>query len=254
MSFVFNKHSVVNPMIPLIAAFQFLTIIPTIIRRPFTSQEMGRAVGWFPLVGLGLGAFLYGVHYAATLIFPATVSAALALLAWVFFTRAFHLDGLMDTCDGLYGGFTTERRLEIMRDSRMGAFGVVAGVIILLLKYTALASSSDAGLALVMATLFGRWTSSLVIVAFPYAREQGVGYDMKKTARLPQALLATTITVIASWLLNGTQGLLLIPITALAAIGIALYIMRLLPGLTGDNYGTITELTETLVLLSFALA
>jgi adenosylcobinamide-GDP ribazoletransferase len=239
-------------MIPIIAAFQFLTIIPTIVRRPFTSEEMGRAVGWFPLVGLGLGTLFYGIHYAATLILPATIAAALTLFAWVFFTRAFHLDGLMDTCDGLYGGFTFERRLEIMRDSRMGAFGVAAGILILLVKYTALASSLNPGLALVMATLLGRWTSPLVIVAFPYAREKGVGYDMKKNARLPQLLLATTITVIAAWLLSGTQGLLLILITALAAIGISLYIMRLLPGLTGDNYGTITEVTETLVLLAFA--
>ncbi len=239
-------------MTSIIAAFQFLTIIPTIIRRPFTSEEMGRSVGWFPLVGLALGALLYGINSAAQLIFPATVAAALTLLAWVFFTRAFHLDGLMDTCDGLYGGFTIERRLEIMRDSRMGAFGVAGGVLILLVKYTALASSLNPGLALVMATLFGRWTSPLVIVAFPYAREKGVGYDMKKNARLPQLLLATAITVTAAFLLANTQGLLLMLITALAAIGISLYIMRLLPGLTGDNYGTITELTETLTLLAFA--
>ncbi len=239
-------------MTSLIIAFQFLTIIPTLIRRPFTPEEMGRSVGWFPLVGLALGVLLFGIHYAAILIFPATIAAALVLFAWVFLTRAFHLDGLMDTCDGLYGGFTPERRLDIMKDSRMGAFGVAAGFIILLIKYTALASSLNPGLALVMSTVLGRWTSPLVIVAFPYARQKGTGYDMKKNARLPQLLLATAITVIVAWLLNSTQGFLLILITALAALGIARYIMHLLPGLTGDNYGTITELTETLVLLAFA--
>src|SRR5687768_17475360 len=119
-------------MVSIIAAFQFLTIFPNLVKRMFTSQEMGRAVGWFPLVGIVLGALLYSVTYAARLIFPENVSAALTVFAWVMFTRAFHLDGFMDTCDGLFGGFTPERRLEIMKDSRMGAFGVAGGILVLL--------------------------------------------------------------------------------------------------------------------------
>src|SRR6185503_21322375 len=130
-------------MVSLIAAFQFLTIFPTLIKRMFTSQEMGRAVGWFPLVGIVLGLALYGVNYSARLIFPASLSAALTLFAWVIFTRAFHLDGFMDASDGLFGGFTPERRMEIMKDSRIGAFGVAGGVLILLTQYTGLASSLD---------------------------------------------------------------------------------------------------------------
>ena len=110
-------------MTSIIAAFQFLTIFPTLIKRMFTAQEMGRAVGWFPLVGLVLGFALYGINRAAGLIFPAIISAALTLFAWIILTRAFHLDGFMDTCDGLFGGYTPERRLEIMKDSRVGAFG-----------------------------------------------------------------------------------------------------------------------------------
>ena len=98
----------------------------------FTSQEMGRAVGWFPLVGVVLGLLLYGLNDVAQLIFPMSVSAAITLFAWVLFTRAFHLDGFMDTCDGLFGGFTPQRRLDIMKDSRMGAFGVAGGVLILI--------------------------------------------------------------------------------------------------------------------------
>lgn len=239
-------------MISLIVAFQFLTIIPTIIRRPFTSRELGRAVGWFPLVGLALGALLYGVHYAAQILFPLPVTAALIIFLWVFLTRAFHLDGLMDTCDGLFGGFTPERRLEIMRDSQIGAFGVTGGILILLIKYAALASSADPGLALVMAASLGRWTLPLLIVSFPYAREQGTGYEMKKNATWQQALLATIITALAAWLLSGIQGLLLMLLIIVITLGIALYIMRLLPGLTGDTYGAITEITEMLVLLFYA--
>ena len=239
-------------MIPIIAAFQFLTIVPTLTRRIFTPQEMGRAVGWFPLVGLVLGVLLYGVNYAVQLALPVNVAAAITLFAWVFFTRAFHLDGLMDTCDGLFGGFTPERRLEIMRDSRLGAFGVAAGMLILLIKFTALASSSAVWPALVMATVLGRWASPLVIVAFPYAREKGMGSAMKDNARWPQAILATSIAVLTAWFASGVLGLVLMLLTALVAFGVAFYILRLLPGLTGDNYGTVTELTETIALLVFA--
>jgi adenosylcobinamide-GDP ribazoletransferase len=240
-------------MVPIIAAFQFLTIIPTMIRRMFTSQEMGRAVAWFPLVGVVLGTLLYGVHFAAQLIFPAGVSAALTIFAWVIFTRAFHLDGFMDTCDGLFGGFTAERRLEIMKDSRMGAFGVAGGVLILLTQHTALASSLNVWPALVLSATLGRWASPLVIYAFPYAREDGLGVEMKRNVSLREVLIATFIAGVVSWFVYGWMGLMLMLVSAMAGWLIARYAMRLLPGLTGDIYGTVTTLVETLVLLVFTI-
>jgi len=240
-------------MISLIAAFQFLTIFPTLIKRMFTSREMGQSAGWFPLVGVTLGTLLYGVNYFAQMIFSASVSAALTIFAWVFFTRAFHLDGFMDTCDGLFGGFTPERRLEIMKDSRMGAFGVAGGALILLMEYTALASSSALLPALVISATLGRWVSPLVIYAFPYAREDGLGIEMKRNVGLMQVILATVITFIVSWFVYGIMGLWLMLFAALSAFLVALYITRLIPGLTGDSYGAITTIIEALVLLFFAM-
>ncbi len=240
-------------MVPIIAAFQFLTIFPTISRRMFTSQEMGRAVAWFPLVGIVLGTSLYGVNYLSQSIFPPNVSAALTLFAWVIFTRAFHLDGFMDTCDGLFGGFTPERRMEIMKDSRMGAFGVAGGVLVLLTQYAALASSLNLLSALVLATTLGRWASPLVIYTFPYAREDGLGIEMKRNVRLKEVFLATLIAGIASWFIYGWLGFVLMLGAAVVAFLIALYTMRLLPGLTGDIYGTVTVTVETLVLLFFTV-
>jgi adenosylcobinamide-GDP ribazoletransferase len=240
-------------MIPIIAAFQFLTIFPTIIHRVFTSQEMGRAVAWFPLAGLVLGTALCGIHYLSQWIFPAAVSAALTLFAWVIFTRAFHLDGFMDTCDGLFGGFNAERRLEIMTDSRVGAFGAVAGALILLTQYAALASSRDILPALVLAATLGRWVSPLVIHAFPYARDGGLGFEMKRHVGWKELLLATLIAGVTSWLMFSWVGLALMFGAAVSAFLIARYVMRLLPGLTGDIYGTVTVMIETLVLLFFAV-
>jgi len=240
-------------MVFLIAAFQFLTIFPTLIKRMFTSQEMGRAVGWFPLVGVALGLALYGVNYFAHLIFPASVSAALTLFAWVVFTRAFHLDGFMDTCDGLFGGWTPERRLEIMKDSRMGAFGVAGGVLVLLTEYAALQSSINLFPALILSTTLGRWASPLVIYAFPYAREDGLGIEMKRNVTLREIILATLITGITAWFVYSWLGFALMPGAAIIGFLVALYAMRLLPGLTGDIYGTVTTLVEMSVLIYFTI-
>jgi len=241
-------------MIPIIAAFQFLTIFPTIIRRMFSSREMGRAVAWFPLVGLVLGSLLYCVHSLVQIIFPANVSTALTLFVWVIFTRAFHLDGFMDTCDGLFGGFIPERRLEIMKDSRMGAFGIAGGVLILIIQYASLVSSLNLLPALVLATTLGRWASPLVIYTFPYAREDGLGIEMKRNVGLKEVFLATLIAGIVSWFTLSWFGLALMLGAAALAFLIAFYVMRLLPGLTGDIYGTVTTMVETLVLLFFTVS
>ena len=237
-------------MVSLLTAFQFLTTFPAVIRRAFTAQELGRAVGFFPVVGLALGGVLYGMEVGLRLVFPTQVVAIFILAAWLLLTRALHFDGFLDTCDGLFGGFTPERRLEIMRDSRVGAFGVAGGGLLLLAKHAAIVSLPHFS-GLLLAPVLARWALSIVIFVYPYAREKGLGRDMKDNVRWPQALLATFITVLVAWFLSGVQGILLILLTALVAFGIALYIMRLLPGLTGDNYGAITEITEMLVLLVF---
>jgi len=237
-------------MISLFTAFQFLTTFPAVIRRAFSAQELGRAVGFFPLVGLALGGVLYGLDYSLSLVFPLPVTAILVLAAWLLLTRALHFDGFLDTCDGLFGGFTPERRLEIMRDSRVGAFGVAGGGLLLLAKYAALVSLQGLS-GLVFAPVLGRWVLSIAIFAYPYAREKGLGRDMKDNVRWPQVILATVVAVIVAWLLAGWMGLL-----AFALAGIVLwlgagFVLRRIPGLTGDSYGALCELTELAVLLFF---
>jgi adenosylcobinamide-GDP ribazoletransferase len=243
-------------MISIIAAFQFLTIFPTVIKRMFTSQEMGRAVGWFPLVGVTLGFALYGVNYFSSLIFPPMVSAALTLIAWIAFTRFFHLDGFMDSLDGLFGGWTPERRLEIMKDSRMGAFGTIGGILVLLTKFAAL-SYLDASpplsmfSSIMLATTLGRWASPLVIYAFPYAREDGLGIEMKRNVTIREIIIATLIAGTTSWFVFGWLGFAFMLGAAIIAFLTAAYTMRLIPGLTGDIYGTVTTLVEMLTLVAF---
>lgn len=224
------------------------------IKRMFTSQEMGRAVGWFPFVGVALGASLFGMNYVAQLIFPTQISAALTLFAWVILTRAFHLDGFMDTCDGLFGGWTPERRLEIMKDSRMGAFGVASGILVLLTELAALQASINLFSALMLSTTLGRWASPLVIYAFPYAREDGLGIEMKRNVSIREVSLATLIAGSTAWLVAGWVGFLLMLGAAVVGFLVAFYAMRLLTGLTGDIYGTVTTLVEMLILVFFTVS
>ena len=237
-------------MVSLIVAFQFLTIIPTLLRRIFTPQEMARAVGWFPLVGLVLGALLYGLSRGLSLIFPLPIVAVLVLAIWLLSTRALHFDGFLDICDGLFGGFTPERRLEIMCDSRVGAFGVAGGGLLLLMKYAAIISLPHLS-GLLLAPLMGRWVLTMAVFAYPYAREKGLGRDMKDNVRWQQVTLATAITLLAACLIGGWLGLL-----AFALAGVVLwlgagFILRRIPGLTGDSYGALCEMTELAVLLLF---
>ena len=237
-------------MVSLLAAFQFLTTFPAVIRRAFSPQELGRAVGYFPLVGLALGGVLYGLENGLSLIFPEPVVAVFILAAWLLVTRALHFDGFLDTCDGLFGGFTPERRLEIMRDSRVGAFGVAGGGLLLLTKYAALISSPHLS-GFLLAPVLGRWALSVAIFAYPYARGKGLGRDMKDNVRWPQVILATAIAVLATWFFAGWMGLL-----ALALAGVVLwlgvgFILRRIPGLTGDGYGALCEMVELAVLLFF---
>jgi len=237
-------------MTSLLTAFQFLTTFPAVIRRAFTPQELGRAVGFFPLVGLALGGIFYGMEVGLSLIFPAQVVAVLILAAWLLLTRALHFDGFLDTCDGLFGGFTPERRLEIMRDSRVGAFGVAGGGLLLLAKFAAVVSLSRLS-GLLLAPVMGRWALSIVVFAFPYAREKGLGRDMKDNVHWPQVILATVVTLLAAWFFAGLAGLLAFALAGVVVWLGAGFTLHRIPGLTGDSYGALCELVELVVLLVF---
>jgi adenosylcobinamide-GDP ribazoletransferase len=238
------------------AAVQFLTVMPSPMRRPFAPGELGQSVGWFPAVGLLIGGLLAGLNGCLERVFPASVTAALLLAAWVLFTGALHLDGFLDSCDGLFGGQSPEARLRIMRDERAGAFAVVGGVLLLLLKYAALAGNPDRLAALLVAPVVGRWGMAVAVVGFPYGRAEGLGRAMKDHAGRAQVLLATAVTAavtagIAVVAAGGWRALLAVPLAAAGTWAGGRFVLRRLPGLTGDIYGALCELLEAALLLLF---
>jgi adenosylcobinamide-GDP ribazoletransferase len=241
-------------MISVLAAFQFLTIFPTVIKRLFTPEEMGRAVGFFPLVGLALGGILLGLDSGLRLFLSPQLAAVLVVAAWLVLTRALHFDGFLDIFDALFGGFTPERRLEIMKDSRVGAFGVAAGVLLIFSKLFSIADLVNRPAALLLAPVLARWAIGIAIFAFPYAREKGLGRDMKDKTGWPQVIFASLVALAAAWFLAGWWGLGAFGLAALVLFLVARYMLTLLPGLTGDSYGMLCELIELVVMVTFTIA
>lgn len=234
----------------VLAALGFLTALPG-PRGLAPPRTLARSLAYYPLVGGAIGALLVLVDLALAPALPAGPRAALLLLALLLVTRALHLDGLIDSCDGLFGGFTPERRLAIMRDSHVGAFGVLGALADLLARYACLVALTGQWrvAALVGGTALGRWALVYALVAFPYGRPEGLGRDFKAAAgarELALASLGAAVIGAAAWWPWGAAGVALA--WAVAWVG-ARFILRRIPGLTGDSYGALNEVTELVVWL-----
>jgi adenosylcobinamide-GDP ribazoletransferase len=228
--------------VDLLGAFAFLTILPI---KYTSSEKPGRIFAYFPLVGLLIGA---AVSLVASITFlPRDVVAFMTLTGWVGLTGALHLDGFGDSCDGLLATVTPERRLEIMKDPRAGAYAVVGLVLLLLGKWVAL--REVAPLLLILPPVMGRWAMVLAAYAFPYARSSGMGGYFREGFGRAQVLFATIITCVVA-LAFGWPRLLILVIAPLTVAFVGRWAAsRLGGGLTGDVYGALCELTELLCLL-----
>lgn len=244
-------------MNPFLAALRFLTIMPVPGTHRFDDAAWGQATAWYPAVGLVLGAILAGLDWGLRWLFPDGVAAALLLVAWVALTGALHLDGFIDCCDGLLAPVQRERRLEILRDVHAGAFGIVGIVLLLLSKYAGLVALQGAirPASLILIPTLARWCMTGAVLLYPYARSgSGLGQKAKTGAGRWQMAIATGTALLAcglaAWAGLGWTALLLLLLTALGSFLIAQWIQSRLGGLTGDAYGAICELAETLSLLA----
>jgi len=231
------------------SALQFLTIFPTPLRHRDIARTAGQSLPYFPVIGLILGAILFGLHYGLSIILPAAVVPALLITTLVILTGAQNLDGFIDTCDGVFVGKSKKERLTIMSDTRVGAFGIIGVVLLLLLKYVSLLSESMILPALLLMPTLSRWAVVSMIFSFPYARRSGMGLPFKLGATWQRLAIATAIALVASVVLLKWWGLMLMAVVWLIAFGIGSFFRSGLGGLTGDNYGAILELSEVLVLL-----
>ncbi|MBI3723733.1 adenosylcobinamide-GDP ribazoletransferase [bacterium] len=242
-----------NGVRAILVAFGFLTRVPVPLRevRP---ADLGRSLAFFPLVGLALGLALAGSARLLGARLPAGVEAVLLAAILAIVTGGLHQDGLADVVDGLSGcGGDRARALEIMRDSRIGAHGAVAIVLVLAAKIAALAEVARTceEWPLVLFPLAARWAVTPLVVFFPYAREEGLGRSFKDNASALEVVFATGI----AWSAIGWVGQRAVA-PAVAAVGTALavaaYVRWKLGGLTGDVYGAAIELAEVAFLVAVA--
>ena len=229
-------------------AIGFLTVLPF---APRHSGPMGPARAYFPLVGLGVGGILAGLDLAARQVLPLPAVGALLVAALLALTRAIHTEGFLDTCDGVLGGRDRAARLEILRDSRVGAFAVVGGASLLLLKWTLVMGIPDAERTslLVLFPCLSRWGMVATMGVFPYARAQGLGTAFQSGASWRQLVIALATAALAGWLLLGSAGLVLLGGVTAVALLLGWWFKRMLGGMTGDTYGATNEVGEVAVLL-----
>lgn len=233
-------------------ALQFLTRIPVAYRFVADDSRLGQSVLYYPLIGLLIGGLL-SVLAILLANSPAMVVAAMLLTLWVLVTGGLHLDGLADCADAWVGGFgDRQRSLRIMKDPASGPIAVTLLVLVLLLKWTALATLIEQNhlTPLLTAPLLGRSAILLLMLSTPYVSPRGLAekllQHLPETAARRVAGLSIVVAAIAlGWLPLLFAGLLLVWIrhAAISRLG----------GVTGDVYGAAVELVETAVLLAAVL-
>lgn len=233
----------------------FVTAVRTLTRLPCPGPEaasLAAALPWLPIVGALLGAILAGTQYLIAAISPGwsagAAAAALALGCWL--TRGLHLDGLADAADGFGGGRTPARILEVMKDPRIGAFGVIALTTVLGLKWISLQRLIEHGQFwwVVVPMTLSRTTQSVLATALPYARAEGGTAAPFVREALPRHSgaavilgLAASAAIPGSWELWGIAVMMTVFVTA----SFGLLCRSRVGGITGDLLGAGSELTET---------
>src|SRR5215212_3997587 len=227
-----------------------MTTLPFRLPDDWSVGDSGRAAVWYPLVGLIIGTLTWLVWKGAILVFSPLVAGVITLAVWVLLTGGLHLDGLADCCDGLFASVTPERRLEIMKDPHMGAFGTIGLILILFLKAAALASLTSAtSFGILLAASCARWCI-LLAGLLPLARPSGMGADFALGFR-PSFVLWGAVLPLGVAILLGVRGL----VSILVGLGAITLVLRLaksrIGGVTGDVFGMLVEIVEVVVLLVF---
>jgi adenosylcobinamide-GDP ribazoletransferase len=232
------------------SAVRMLTTLP--LPRSWSLPSTGRA--FFPAVGLLVGGLAWLGCWVGSTVIDAAMGAFLAIAILVLLTGALHLDGFGDCADGLFGGSTRERRLEIMRDSRVGAFGAVAIAMILVGDILALGAVPEgrAALALLGAAALARLAMVAVILWLPYARPEGLG-KLVAEGRWRRDLLLGAVAVAIPIAFDWRHGLIAVGLVTLTTLGFGSFARLRIGGATGDVYGATLELAQFAALSAYAV-
>ena len=229
-------------------AVRFFTRLPVPAWVGHSSEALNRSARYFPAVGLLIGGIGALVYVVATYLWPQPVAVLLAMVATIHATGAFHEDGLADMVDGLGGGWEKMRILEIMKDSRVGSYGVVAMVLVLLGKFTLL-NSLDGALvpyALLAGHAVSRFCSTSLLATMDYVREDLLAKAKPLATRISggETLVALLFVVVSLAWLPTEKALAGCVLAALATLWLAAKFKRWLGGYTGDCLGATQQVSE----------
>lgn len=213
-----------------------------------------RALAWFPVVGAVIGALLGLVWWASSKAWPAGVVATIVVAADLAVTGMLHFDGLLDSADGLLPHLTRDRRLEVMRDSSVGAFAMAAGAVVILLRWSAIAGMKPSLLLLIGIWVISRAAMGVCAVVMPYARPDGgiassflAGPGAKSAGAVGGVVgLAGGLACLLAWRVG--PGLAVVGAQLFAALVVAAFAKHRIGGFTGDVLGAMGIISETVAL------
>lgn len=234
-------------------ALQFLTVFRVKKNLEVTGDGLASSMAYFPLVGALQGLLLAAVYslISGTGLLQDGVAVAIVLLVLVLTNGALHLDGFADTVDGIAGGKTPEERLRIMRDSSVGAVGVVFLVLLLLIKYLALQEVPYEYKARIffIFPVIGRWAPVLMAYLAPYARaDGGLGASFASNSRATLVKATVAASILSAFALGGLS-IVLVGLTGLSVYLFTRFFKRRLGGVTGDVFGFQAEAAELLFIV-----
>jgi adenosylcobinamide-GDP ribazoletransferase len=232
-------------------AISFLTILPVGQAHAPAGRELARSMAFFPFAGLVIGLLLALGHYLFSFFLPEAVVLWFVIGLLAFLTRGLHLDGLADTMDGLASGGTKEKILEVMRDSRIGAFGVISLILLLGAKYFCLDQIPGPSLpcSFIGMSVLGRNAMVLVCYRSPYARSEGLAKPFAEHLGIREVAISLISSLGIALLLMGLKGATAFLGIGLFSLGFRLFFKRRLGGITGDILGAANELSELLCLI-----
>jgi adenosylcobinamide-GDP ribazoletransferase len=244
----------------IINALNFLTIFP-VTKKIIPIENIAKALYLFPFIGLILGLLLAGLGFCIQFLFPLLVQRVFILIFWIVLTGALHLDGFIDSCDALFASVTKGKRLQIFKDVKIGAFGLTGAILLLLLKYNSLACLEHQVYlysALILTPVVGRSALVYVIGRFPYIRKQGLGKPFHLNCGIKEYIMAILLPLLTTaclfFLLNISCIIIfIIPAAWILIELLGRWILKRIPGFTGDVYGAVCELAEIIGLLGLLL-
>lgn len=234
-----------------LVGLQFLTRIRVSRQTEWNEKDFGKSVTWFPVIGWIIGAILCLIYFLMKPLDIPLLTGFVLVAGELLLTGALTADGLMDTSDGLFSGRTKERCLEIMKDSLIGSFGLLAMILLVMLKSLSLAAiEEEMYLLLIAMPTLGRLNLVLSICEYPYARPYGIGKSFA-VYHSKHAASVAFITALLPALFFGYIYLILVGVAVLLGLYLNRWIVGKIGGATGDTYGFVTEVTEALLAFLF---